>query len=629
MKFSSAFRIVFLVVASFAAAMAQNSVDSDTLEIKLKPFAPENKFLTPGWHNWGGSIIQGDDGVFRLFYSRWPVENSFYAWLTHSEIAVATSPNASGPWTYEYTALENRDVGWDEITAHNPKIKKFDGKYYLYYIATSGGFNEAELKEIARAGGSDRRWPILRNRQLTGVAQSDSLTGPFTRNEEPILAIGPPLHNLVVNPAITRGPDGRYVLMVKGDRAAGGGQRIQAVATGPSPLGPFELQPEPAIKDFDTEDASIWYDQDRSRFYAIFHAHTYYGMITSINGTDWKKANFFNLGSKSFRQQGGGVFATHRMERPNVWIGPLGVPEVFSSSFTDGANQSGILTIPIADPAAYEGAFRSDFDPALTVSSEARWHKGEDFSQLVTGPANAPFAFHTVPEVRPWVQLDFGNPTHIDSILVQNRSDELQSRARHLALEVSDDGEAWNTVWQADGSIVNQWTINLTHQQEGEEQPGVTARYMRFYLDQTQAEALHLKRIQPKAKLAKDSDGDGIDDAWEMSHFSDLNTATADSDYDGDGVSDLDELRAGTDPKNPHDFLQVFSHDLAPTGSQLLVFSSVHTRRYAIEASSDLKHWSPIAGLEGFAPDGHGRTSRSVAHSHRGSQEFYRIVATR
>ena len=58
----------------FTAVNAQDNVDTDTLEIKLQPFTPDNKFLTPGWHNWGGSIIKGDDGVFRLFYSRWPVE---------------------------------------------------------------------------------------------------------------------------------------------------------------------------------------------------------------------------------------------------------------------------------------------------------------------------------------------------------------------------------------------------------------------------------------------------------------------------------------------------------------------------------------------------------------------------
>jgi len=40
-----------------------------------------------------------------------------------------------------------------------------------------------------------------------------------------------------------------------------------------------------------------------------------------------------------------------------------------------------------------------------------------------------------------------------------------------------------------------------------------------------------------------DSDGDGIDDSWELEWFGDLGTADATSDYDGDGLSDLTEFQ--------------------------------------------------------------------------------------
>ncbi len=619
--------LLLFLLATLTLGNAQNTVDTDTLEIKLQPFTPDNKFLTPGWHNWGGSIIQGDDGIFRLFYSRWPVEKSFYAWLTHCEIAVATSPNSSGPWTYQYTALSSRDDGWDAITAHNPKIKKFDGKYYLYYISTSGGYNNEELTQIAQTGYSDPRWPVLRNNQLTGVAQSDSLDGPWTRKVEPLLEIGPPLHNLIVNPAITRGPDGRFVLMVKGDKAPGGGQRIQAVATGNSPEGPFTLQPEPAIKDFDTEDASIWYDTDRARFYAIFHAHTYYGMITSVNGINWNKANSFNIGPKSFQQAGGGTFATARMERPNVWIGTLGVPEVFSTSFTNGSNQSGVLTIPIANPSAYDGGISSDFDPKLSVSSMARWHDAVNFSKLVTGPATAAFAFHTNVEVRPWVQLDFEKPTSIDSLVVDNRSDELQSRARNLALKISDDGTTWTTIWEAEGNTVNQWTIPLSHTEGQQQVPGITARYMRFFLNQDQPEAFHLKRIRAIVKLGTDSDADGLADAWEMSHFSDLSAAGIDTDTDGNGVSDLMEFHAGTNPNDPEDYLRIVTYDFDENTHQI-TFSSVHTRRYTIQTSGDLENWSALPNLENLSPDAGAFTTKTLP-TPTGSPTFYRVLTSK
>jgi len=40
-----------------------------------------------------------------------------------------------------------------------------------------------------------------------------------------------------------------------------------------------------------------------------------------------------------------------------------------------------------------------------------------------------------------------------------------------------------------------------------------------------------------------DSDGDGIDDSWEIQWFGDLGTADATSDFDGDGLSDLTEFQ--------------------------------------------------------------------------------------
>src|SRR5262249_18369015 len=46
-----------------------------------------------------------------------------------------------------------------------------------------------------------------------------------------------------------------------------------------------------------------------------------------------------------------------------------------------------------------------------------------------------------------------------------------------------------------------------------------------------------------------DSDGDGLDDAWELANFGNLDS-TASDDPDNDGLSNLSEFLAGTDPKN-------------------------------------------------------------------------------
>ncbi|SEA84273.1 PKD repeat-containing protein [Thiothrix caldifontis] len=47
-----------------------------------------------------------------------------------------------------------------------------------------------------------------------------------------------------------------------------------------------------------------------------------------------------------------------------------------------------------------------------------------------------------------------------------------------------------------------------------------------------------------------DTDGDGMDDAWELEHFGTLDRDGT-GDFDGDGISDLDEFRQGTDPETP------------------------------------------------------------------------------
>jgi len=285
-----------------------------------------------------------------MFYSRWKREYGFYAWLTHSEVAHAVADGPSGPWKYKETVLQGRGGhGWDAITAHNPKIKYFNGKHYLYYIGThlSGtSYTNEELVETAKAGYSHPNWKILRPNQRTGVAVASSLDGPWERAGEPIIEPTGPITTLTVNPAIDKGGDGKYYLIVKGDKPNDTNfVRNQAMAISDTPTGPFEMQPKPVIDNMDTEDMSMWYDSERNRFYGIYHAHTFIGLITSENGIDWVPANENKVMSKAIPLDDGSVLKPDRMERPFIYT-EKGKPKVLCLAVKKG-NDSYIVTAPL------------------------------------------------------------------------------------------------------------------------------------------------------------------------------------------------------------------------------------------------------------------------------------------
>ena len=134
----------------------------------------------------------------------------------------------------------------------------------------------------------------MRPNQRTGVAVAESLNGPWKRQDKPLIEPSGPITTLTVNPAIDKGKDGRYYLVVKGDKPNETQFiRNQAVAVSDKPEGPFVMQAAPVIDYVDTEDMSIWYDDGRARFYGVFHSNhdgQFIGLITSADGTTWKKA---------------------------------------------------------------------------------------------------------------------------------------------------------------------------------------------------------------------------------------------------------------------------------------------------------------------------------------------------
>ncbi len=298
----------------------------------------EGIYADPKMHTWGCSVIQ-EDGKSHMVLARWPRSIAFLAWLTHSVADYAVADKPEGPYRHVKTLLDSGGKGAvDQVTIHNPKIKKFGDAYYLYYISSQADVTYTKLIETARVGYSHPVWKVLRANQRTFVATSDSLTGPYKRPDKVLVEPTGPIETLTVNPAITQGMDGEYVLVVKGDKPNETRFiRNQAVGLSDSPTGPFEVQPKAVIDTFDTEDVSIWFDKTTGVFWGVYHAHTYIGLIYSRDGINWELPKNHELTKNVIPFDDGTTWTPGRMERPFILTNDQGQPtHLYVACFKDG-----------------------------------------------------------------------------------------------------------------------------------------------------------------------------------------------------------------------------------------------------------------------------------------------------
>lgn len=334
-------KLIALTALLSTSIFAQSKKDDLNLEALLQPADPSLFVRDDVYYNWCNSIIKDDQGKYHLFYSRWPKSIGFFSWLTHSEIAHSVASNMEGPYKMGKTVLESRKNKWDEISVHNVKVEKFDDLYYLYYTSTNDGetpLSEQDLVETAKTGYSHKNWPLLRFNQRAGVATSKRLDGKWKRNNKPLIEPHGPIKNVTVNPAVCKGHDGRYYMIIKGDdKTVQKGRLIQAIGTSLSPDGPFLLEEKPAFSAIATEDVSVWFDKKRKRYYGIFHAHggNFIGLITSEDGINWDKANHYEVCKKEIPLNNGTVMKVDRMERPSVYIED-GIPRLLSFGVKKG-----------------------------------------------------------------------------------------------------------------------------------------------------------------------------------------------------------------------------------------------------------------------------------------------------
>lgn len=192
------------------------------------------------WFTWGASVLRGEDGQYHMFYCRWPKAYPFSdGWVIDAEICYAVADRPDGPFRHIRAVLRGRKHdgrihAFDGASVYNPHVRRFGGKVYLYY---TGNHDPSSDRTVGDRTG------IMH--QTIGVVVADSLRdlgrGRFVRRDEPILTpvsriradipvaeqYGDPNHItpaniVVVNPAVERRPDGKYLLMFKGWSAGDG-----------------------------------------------------------------------------------------------------------------------------------------------------------------------------------------------------------------------------------------------------------------------------------------------------------------------------------------------------------------------------------------------------------------------
>jgi hypothetical protein len=141
----------------------------------------------------------------------------------------ATSTNLFGPYTFQEVVLQKRTNHWDNSRVHNVKIVKAGSKFVLYYINTAN---------------------------QTGIAVADSVTGPWVRQNKPVMKVS--------NPAILVRPDASIYVF---GRLRDAEQVNRGIAfTAPDFVGPYSIVAKGEnllSNNNELEDPTIWWAHDQ------------------------------------------------------------------------------------------------------------------------------------------------------------------------------------------------------------------------------------------------------------------------------------------------------------------------------------------------------------------------------
>jgi hypothetical protein len=344
-----AFTLLAVLLSALPACVAALDYDFQAM---MQPIPATAKFSDPDYYVWCGTMVRGDDGKCHLFYSRWPLQNGFNAWVTHSEIAHAVGDTPLGPFKHKNVVLPARGREfWDGHCTHNPTVLRSGKKFYLYYTGNTGD----------RGAAQGLNW-VHRNNQRIGVAVADSPDGPWQRFNQPLIEPTPGFYDALCcnNPSVTARPGGGYLMVYKavGDQGQPpfGGPVLHCVATRDSPTGPFKKHPKPIfVKEgvrFAAEDPFIW--SDGQCYWAIVKDNeghfTKAGKSTALwqseDGFAWRLAKHPLVATTEIKWADGRKQRMHSLERPQLFFNN-GRPTVLLFATTDSKDRDSSFNVRI------------------------------------------------------------------------------------------------------------------------------------------------------------------------------------------------------------------------------------------------------------------------------------------
>ncbi len=320
---------------------------------------------------WGASVIKGNDGKYHMLFNTWECGDSIpefsNSWVLYSKIGYATSDYPDRNFKFRKIVMRGRTYegnpsAWDAQMVTNPHIKRFDDKYYLYYV----GSVDPGVQPAGSMGENVNKRNRVQQSQKIGVIEFSNfnqlLSGEFVRPDKPLLSprtrvkdsniVSPspkgtetkPDNIIVVNPSVVKRPsDGKYLLYFKGNLYDPHWKGVHGVAIANSPMGPFTATDEFVFdiklddgKLASAEDPYVWFQQSHECFYAVVKDFT--GKITggepglalleSTDGISWEKSENSYFMKKEVNLLSGETVKVTRLERPQILLDENSVPSV-------------------------------------------------------------------------------------------------------------------------------------------------------------------------------------------------------------------------------------------------------------------------------------------------------------